>query len=241
MNTLQKLADIETKVGNIETKLKLFESLAVGQPKLAQEVGNIKMDLNTINKAVKNIADAVSVRTKNLNDMDNMIITRLMGMEQAYASLSKTIACVLGELADSNVLNQKNVMKRIQKHDEQADREQVEGMLKLKVIEPGEKIENDSLIVVSQTFFPKEEGKEPYIVAEYRSLNLANPEVGTDQKENYIGKAANDVVDLNLPDGMLKTTVLQIYNYVKVYAKGEGEDTPADQPATETPTQPTTN
>jgi hypothetical protein len=241
MNTLDKIAKIEQSLASLTPKLAVFEKLAMSMPTINQDVGNLRKDLATLTKAIQNITEGVNVRHKNLNEQNNAIITRCMGLESSFASLSKMFAAVVTELSETKVLNQKNVMTNLRKSQEENDRGQVEGMLKLKIIEESPVIESESMVIVSQTFTPKDESKTPEIISEYRVLNFANPELEKDTKQNYLGKAANDVVNLNLDDGVLSTTIVQVYSYVKIYAKGEGEpavppgviDSPATSPASE--------
>jgi hypothetical protein len=234
MNTLQKVAEMEEKIATIEQKFTTFQILAIGMPKLVQEVTSIRGDIATLTKALTNIHDAVQKRTSDLGQMDNMIVTRLMGMEQSFASISKMFSAVVSELSDSKALNQRSVMERCRKNDEAAEKERVEQMIQLKVIEPTDKTEvgpKGSLMVLSQTFTSKEGLVD--IVAEYRALELANPQIDEQSKVDYNGKSVGDVVELNLEDGVLKTTILQIYKYVEIYSQSEGEKAPnAEQEAT---------
>lgn len=226
MNTLDKIAKIEQTLATLAPKLAVFEKLAMSMPTVNQDVGNLRKDLATLTKAIQNITEGVNVRVKNLNEQNNAIITRCMGLESSFASLSKMFAAVVTELSESKVLDQKKVMVSLRKSQEDNDREQIEGMIKLKVIEDSPAIDAESVVIVAQTFTPKDESKPAEIISEYRVLNFANPELEKDTKQNYLGKAANDVVNLNLEDGVLSTTIVQVYSYVKIYAKGEGE--PAD-------------
>jgi len=239
MNTLNKIADLEQELGRLKSKFVVFENLAMSMPTVNQDVGNLRKDIVTLTQAIKNITEGVNVRHSKLNEQNNAIITRCMGLESSFASLSKMFAAVVTELSDSKVLDQKKVMVNLRKSQEDNDRQQVEGMIKLKVIEESQSIDNESMVIVSQIFTPADTTKEPDIISEYRVLNFANPELEKDNKQNYLGKAANDVVDLNLPDGVLSTTIVKVYSYVKIYSKGEGEpaapqdvvDSPADAPA----------
>ena len=115
-------------------------------------------------------------------------------------------------------------MERCRKADEKQEKERVTEMLKLKVIVATDKTEvgpRGSLAVISQTFTAKD-GKVD-IVAEYRALELTSASVVDEMKETYTGKVVGDVVELNLPDGILRTTILEIYKYVEVYATGGAE------------------
>lgn len=224
MNTLQDVADMKQKMATIESKLTVFQSLATGMPKLVQEVTSIRADIATLTKAIQNVVEGVQKRTGDLSQMDNMMMTRIMGMEQSFASLSKMFSAVVSELSDAKVLNQGAVLERIRKADETQEKQRVEEMLQLKVIEKSDKTEvgpKGSLIVLSQNFTDKE-GKVD-IVAEYRALELSRPEIDEKTKADYAGKSVGDVVELNLEEGVLRTTILEIYKYVEVYAQGEAE------------------
>jgi hypothetical protein len=238
MNTLQQVADMAEKIKTIEQKFIIFQTLAVGMPKLVQEVTTTRGDIATLTKAIQNVHDAVKKRTGDLSQMDNMIVTRLMGLEQSYASLSKMFSAVVSELSDNERLDQKSVLERCRKGDEALEKQRVEEMLKLKVIEPTDKVEvgpKGSLIVLSQKFTNTNGIVD--IVAEYRALEMANPQIDEKTKADYNGKVSGETVELNLPDGVLRTTIQQIYKYVEVYSKGE-DATPAEQAAEQPSAQP---
>jgi hypothetical protein len=240
MNTLQKIADLETAVANLAAKQQMFEVLASGVPTLKQEIGSVTNDQRQIIKAVEGLIHGVNKKTSDLAGMDNMLVTRLMGLEQSYASLSKTLGAIVSELSDSKILNQESVMARLRKGEEAADKERTEQMVQLKVLQEAPEILPDSLIVVAQTYTDKE-GKVD-LIAEYRSMELSSPMIDEETRKNYVGKKANDVVELNLEDGVLKTTILQVYSYVQKFAEGQAEQPAQAEEAVEVeqPAQPET-
>lgn len=228
MNTLQKVAESEARINVLEKKLAVFEVLATGMPQVTQEVGRLNGDIATLSQSIKNIVDGINKKTKDLSEMDNMVITRLMGLEQSYASLSKTLAAIVSELSDSKVLNQESVMVRLRKSDEAADRDRTAQMVQLKVIQEVEEVVPDSLVAISQTFTDKE-GKVD-VVTDYRTMEIGSPMIDEETRKNYVGKRASDVVELNLEDGVLKTTILQVFSYVQKFAESQGENlTKADK------------
>jgi hypothetical protein len=232
VSTLQELADLGQKVANINAKMSVFETLALNQPKLVQEVTSLKSDIATLNRAIENVVHTISKRTSDLGQMDNVMMTRIMGMEQSFASMSKMFSAVVSELSDNKLLDQKSVLTRCRKSDEANDQERVQQMLQLKVIESADKVEigeKGSLIVISQTFTHKT--GEVETVADYRALDLVNPELDPKIKESYADKSAGDVVELNLQDGVLQTTIKQIFKYVEVYAQGEAEQANSSEQA----------
>jgi hypothetical protein len=206
MSTLQKISDLEQK-------LSVFETLATTMPKVVQDMTRINSDLAQVSQAIKLVSENNIKRTNDLAQMDNMVITRLMGLEQSYASLSKTLAAIISELSDSKVLNQNAVMVRLRKSDEAADKARIEQLIELKMISPSEEVSQDSLIVVSQEFNLK--SGETDLVAEYRSFELSSPMVEEEVKKSYIGKKIGEVVELSLEEGTLKTKILETYNYVQ--------------------------
>lgn len=214
MNTLQKITELEQK-------LSVFEKMAIGMPKMIQDFSRLSDDVKQINQAIKNVVDGINKRTGDLSQMDNLIITRQMTLEQSLASLSKTCAAMVAELSETKVLDQDSVLARLRKSDEAADKARVEKLIEQKVLKASDAIEKTSLLVVSQTF-TYTDGKVDTI-AEYRSIDLASPDIDEETRKNYIGKREKDVVELNLKDGILKTTILQVYDYVQVYAESKGE------------------
>ncbi len=218
MNSLQKIADLEGK-------LAVLERMVVGVPKLLQDYTRLSDDVKQINQACRNLIDVINKRTGDLANMDNIVITRQMALEQSLASLSKTCAAMVSELSDTKVLNQEAVMERIRKSEEDSDKKRIEQMEKQKIITPAEAAKADSMLIIAQTFTAKD-GKVD-LVSEFRSSDLSNPELDEETRKNYVGKRSGDVVELNLDDGVLKTTILQVYDYVQ--AVGEPKDV-AQQP-----------
>lgn len=225
MNALQKIAEFEAK-------LSALEKLALGMPKMVQDFTRLSDDVKQINQGVRNLIDVINKRTGDLAQVDNVIVTRQMALEQSLASLSKTCAALVAEMVETKVLNQDNVMVRIRKSDEDSDKKRIEKMVEQKVLVVSDEVKEDSMLIVAQTFTPKDGGPVD-VVSEYRSSDLSSPEIAEETRKNYVGKRSGDVVELNLEEGVLKTTVLQIYDYVQVYAESKGEDAPkgeAQQP-----------
>jgi hypothetical protein len=222
MNALQGFA-------KLEQRMSALEKLCMGMPKVVQDFSRLSDEMKQINQACRNLIDVINKRTGELAQVDNMIITRQMALEQSLASLSKTCAAMVAELSDTQVLNQQNVMTRMRKSDEESDKSRVDKMLEQKVLKPGELITKDSLIIVSQVF-TSTEGVDD-VVADFRSIDMSNPDIPEETRVNYVGKQANDIVELNLEKdgGVLKTTILQVYDYVPVYAESKGEDNPKDE------------
>lgn len=229
MNTLQKITEFEQR-------LAMLDKLVIGMPKMIQDFSRLSDEMKQINQAVKNVVDAINKRTGELAQVDNMVITRQMALEQSLASLSKTCAAMVAELSETKTLDQNAVMVRMRKSDEDMDKKRVERMIEQKVLAEGTAITKESLIVVSQIFTAKDGTVD--VVADFRSIDMSSPEIDDETRENYIGKVTSDEVELNLEDGVLKTTILQVYSYVQVYAESKGEDAPKDEAAqTEATTQ----
>jgi hypothetical protein len=218
MNTLQDIADTMQKVALLEQKLQAIEILALSMPKAAQDMSNVTLDIQQLTRAIQTMTDVINKRTSELAQMDNMLITRQMGLEQSVASFSKTLAAIASELSDTNLLDQTSVVTRIRKSDERSDQERVAQMEKMGVIRLTDKSTSESLLVVSQTF-TKTDG-QPETVSEFRSVDLSS-EVTPDAMPQYVGKSPGDVLELKLEDGVLQTTVLQVYDFVKVQAVAE--------------------
>lgn len=228
--TLQKFAEAEARIKSMEDRLDLFEKLTTSVPKLVQDVSKLLNQTSGMTAALQSHVTAINAlnkRTKDLGEMDNMVITRLMGLEQSMASLSKTLYAVVEELTGTNTLDQDAVMLRLRKSEEAADKQRVEKMVEQNILKQADEVSNLSIIVVSQVFTEKD-GTEK-VVSEYRSIDLASAEVQGVSQTKYAGKRANDTVELNLDEGVLKTTILQIYNYVEVLANFDGQQPAAPE------------
>lgn len=222
MNTLQKITDIEAQIENLNAKLKTFEILVTHVPNLSQDIGYVKQDIQQLSDAIKNVVNTVTKRTKDLGDMDNMIITRMMGLEQSYSSIAKTLTAVVSELSDSKVLDQSAVMTRIRKGEENLDKQRIANMLQMKIIQPIEVVAKDSLIVISQVFIAEDGSKDT--ICDYASYELSNTDLKESDRANYINKSpgAEFLIPVaateNNVAGNLRTTIQCIYEFVQVYA-----------------------
>jgi hypothetical protein len=226
MNTLQKISELEAKIS-------VLTKMTVEFPKLVQDFTRLADDMRQMNEAIRKTHEVILTRTAQLSGTDNTIITRMMGQEASLASLSKTMAAIVAELVDNKSVDNDSVMTRIRRLDEGNDQIRIEKMVEQKVLEEAEFIGLESTLVVAQTFtFSKDangfSAGDVDVVSEYRSVDLTSPDIPEDDKKSYIGKCKNDTVELNLDDGVLKTTILKIYNYVKVYASKQGEDPSQD-------------
>lgn len=202
MSTLQKLEDAFAKINELQTKITQLE----------QENGQTKQATQNIINAINSIVEGVNGKNRELSEMGNATINRLMGLEQAHAAISKTISAVVSELSDSGNLDQNSVMTRLRKSDEAADKARIDQMLQLGVIAESNTVNSDSLITVSQTFTP--EGKEATIIAEYRSYELASELLDETAREKYVGKNVGDVVEIDVDGGKLSTTIIGSYSLV---------------------------
>ena len=222
MNTLQKITDIEAQIENLNAKLKTFEILVTHVPNLSQDIGYVKQDIQQLSDAIKNVVNTVTKRTKDLGDMDNMIITRMMGLEQSYSSIAKTLTAVVSELSDSKVLDQSAVMTRIRKGEENLDKQRIANMLQMKIIQPIEVVAKDSLIVISQVFIAEDGSKDT--ICDYASYELSNTDLKESDRANYINKSSGAeflipvAATENNVAGNLRTTIQCIYEFVQVYA-----------------------
>jgi hypothetical protein len=202
MSTLQKLEDAFAKINELQTKITQLE----------QENGQTKQATQNIINAINSIVEGVNGKNRELSEMGNATINRLMGLEQAHAAISKTISAVVSELSDSGNLDQNSVMTRLRKSDEAADKARIDQMLQLGVIAESNTVNSDSLITVSQTFTP--EGKESTVIAEYRSYELASELLDETAREKYVGKNVGDVVEIDVDGGKLSTTIIGSYSLV---------------------------
>lgn len=202
MSTLQKLEDAFAKINELQTKIAQLE----------QDNGQTKQATQNIINAINSIVEGVNGKNRELSELGNATVNRLMGLEQAHAAISKTISAVVSELSDAGNLDQNSVMTRLRKSDEAADKARIEQMIKLGVIAESNTVNSDSLITVSQTFTP--EGKETTTIADYRSYELASELLDDSAREKYVGKNVGDVVEIDVEGGKLSTTIIGSYSLV---------------------------
>lgn len=196
MNTLEKVSKLEAKISVLETMVQ----------NLVSSNGSLEK-LNLLEKQNREIFAIIS-------EKQDLIVNRIMSIEQSFAAMAKTVNAVIQELEESSTLNSNNVMKKIRAMDERAEKERVKTMLEVGAIEATTLINENSMLAVSQTFHS--EGQASELVSEYRVYELNSPLNTKETVEAFTGKSVGDVVEITVPEGKIATTIVEVYNYKKM-------------------------
>jgi DNA-directed RNA polymerase subunit H (RpoH/RPB5) len=186
MNTLDKVLTLETKVTDMQSAL-----------------GNFQVQAQQV----------IQILNANMQKQD-LVVNRLMSIEQSFAAMAKTMNAIVQELEETKVLNSSSVMKRIRTMDESAEKARVSAMLEHKAIQKAEVITENSMLVTSQII--KKQDGQTEVVAEYRVFELSSPMHDKEVVQKFIGKSVGDVVEITTSDATLCTTILEAYDHVQM-------------------------
>lgn len=207
MNTLDKISKMEAKLGVLET---MVQNLLPS---------NNNMDkLSLLEKQNREIFGIIS-------EKQDLVVNRIMSIEQSFAAMAKTLNAVIQELEANNAINSSNVMNRIRLMDEKAEQDRVQTMLGAGAIEETEVINENSMLVVSQTL--QREGQMLETISDYRVYELNSPLNSKETIDAFLGKTAGNVVEITINEGTIFTTILKVYDYKKMEAQNieQGSET----------------
>jgi hypothetical protein len=208
MNTLDKIAKLESEVS-------MIKQLIASVPSDAQTLSSVNQNVAILAQNQKENAEKTNKIFSMVGQKQDLVVQRIMSIEQAIASLGKMLQAVLGELSDNHNLSYDNVQTRIRKYDESQEAVRIKQMLEFGSIKKVEEVSADSTVVVAQSFALKGTGQVS-TVAEYRVYELSSPLNSKEDVDLLVGKKVGDVVTTELADGTLSTTILEIYQQNEV-------------------------
>lgn len=216
MNTLDKIAKLESEVS-------LLKQMIATVPADSQMLSSVNQGLSNLAQNQKQNVERTNQIFTMIGEKQDLVVQRIMAIEQTIASLGKMLTATLSELADNHELNYNNVSARVRKYDESQEQERVRQLVQFGSIQAVEEVSDKSLIVVSQKFNAKETGEET-TVAEYRVYEVNSPLNSKEEVSKYVGKRSGDSVTVELEDGTLTTTILEVYSQTEVDIKQNVED-----------------
>lgn len=190
MNTLDKITKLESKLNALE---KMMQAMGEANRQLTDRTGQVLND--TAQK-------------------QDLVISKIMSIEQSFATLAKTLNAVVSELDETGKINSNNVVKRIRDMDEYAEAERVRSMLNAGAIAPADLVSENSMLVVAQNL-KKQDGEE-ITVATYRVYELTSPLQTKETVDMFVGKKEGDVVEITTEHGLLSNKIIAIYEHQKM-------------------------
>jgi len=167
--------------------------------------------LERIQKLEESMGQVVA-RVTQPDQMLQMAMNKIVGIEQSVASLGKTLTAVTEELAETETLNSMNVMIRLRRSEDESSRSNVESLLSQDIIEVSDVVSDDSLVALEQKIINMDSG-ESTVLAEYNLIGMASPVTSVVWKDSLLGKSVGDTVkgtNEGAEDELL--TVIAIYS-----------------------------
>jgi hypothetical protein len=192
MTTLERLE-------KLEQELKMLTTVLASVPKMQGTTGDVKL------------IETMNLQLQQVHSFNQLIVQRQMSLEQTLTSLAKTISCTVDELESKQVISGNDVMVRLRKLDENAERNRIQQMIQLKLIKPASFVTEESIIVLSQKVV---RGEQEEIVAEYRVIELPAKLTPKELIADFVGKVVGDVLEQTHEQETLISKIENIYDIV---------------------------
>jgi hypothetical protein len=162
--------------------------------------------LEKIEQMAHDVSIAVQASQKALGSQEIMA-QRVLGFEQASASLGKIVSALTKVLIESGVTTDQQIYKAILKVEEEQDRREVEMALKHDYVEAAEVVTDSSIVVVSQ-----EVVGEPDSKLDYRLYKLMDGSAPTTFIQDIMGRKIGETLMINMAEEkVLSLIVKEIY------------------------------
>lgn len=190
MNTLDKILNIEAKTNSNEKSVAMLEG------------------------ALRDIVAETGRALNAVVQKQDLVVNKIMAIEQSLASLAKTVTAMAMELEESGHLSSDKVYERMRLFDENEEKTRVSKMIGAGAIKKVDLVGENSILVVSQKVkLPDESIKN---IADYRVYELTSPFNDKKTIELFVGKVTGDVVEITSENGLLSTTILEVYEHQRM-------------------------
>lgn len=125
---------------------------------------------------------------RQLSNSNIEISRRIMAMDQAQLSMSKTLAAVSEVLIEKGVISDQDVMDKLRDAEDQSSEKQINQLVESGVLAEGAEITNSSIVVLQQQ-------SEEKIIANYYVVEMNSRVVAAPLKELLMGKTVGDEFD----------------------------------------------
>lgn len=226
-STLQRILALEEQLTKATGMLKSIETLVPTMLKLEQDTSSLRESINRISEAVANVNKAMVNRTNSLNSNLGMLSGNLKVLEDTVSFYSQSLGALVVELVDSEVISPDAIRQRVQDSEDASVKDAVEQSIKIGALKEADQVGEDTLVVVSQVFV-KSDGTEQK-VSGYKAFESAGEALSKETKEAFLGKKVGETIEFTEEGGVLKSTVLAVYNHVEVKKDGESQQQPTAQ------------
>ena len=169
--------------------------------------------LEKIEKMEHDVSIAVQASQRALGSQE-IVAQRILGFEQASASLGKIVSALTKVLIEAGVTTDQQIYKAILKVEEEQDRREVEVLLAHGIVEASEVVGETSIVVVSQEIEGDEASKLDYRL--YKLMDGSAPEAFV---KDVLGRSVGETLVVNMADDRKLTLVLkEVYSLKPVEA-----------------------
>jgi hypothetical protein len=169
--------------------------------------------LEKIERMEQDIVIAVQASQRALGTQE-IVAQRILGFEQASASLGKIVSALTKVLIDTGVTTDSQIYKAILKVEEEQDRREVEVLLSHNVVEAVDTVSEKSVVVVSQEVVGEPESKIDYRL--HKIMDGSAPEAFV---QDILGRKVGETLQINMAeDKVLLVVVKEIYSLKEVEA-----------------------
>jgi hypothetical protein len=128
---------------------------------------------------------------RELDDRTSMLADKTVGLEQATASIGKTLAALSDELTSTKALDSKAVLNRLREAEDNNARRQINSMLSSGYLEQSNTVEQDSLVVVAHAISLPDGTSDT--TSSFTIVSMLSGAADPKLKELLLGKNAGDV------------------------------------------------
>jgi hypothetical protein len=157
-----------------------------------------------------------------------------MNTETATGVLGKTLTALIYVMKDKHLVQDHEILERMQKMDEDEDKRQITAALQKKAITVAEVSGPASIVVVKHIMIPTEDPK-PITISAYRVVELPAAMTPPATREAMSGKKVGETAKLSGPGGDNLFTFLEIYDIANVEQKGEAAESSQNTGAEQQP------
>lgn len=143
-------------------------------------------------KRVEKLEVALSQLESELSDRTSFLANKLTGLEQAVASMGKTLAALSDELTSTKALDSKAVLTRLRDAEDNNARRQVDSLLTSGYLEESlGSVEHDSLVVVGHSLNLLDGTRD--VTSNFTIISMLSGAADPKLKELLLGKNSGDV------------------------------------------------
>jgi prophage DNA circulation protein len=219
MNTLQRVADIESEMSKLKGTLAMAQTLSTSLPRIEQSLAALT---STVQELIEQSNKALTSHRQMIQTTANQNVA----LEQSVIQLGRTLTAITEELTATFGFNQSNVTARIRKIEDDLEKDRIKNLLTYKAIQPSEVVNEQSIVIASESFTPKAENGEAQTEqkSDYLVLELASQHNDRKIVSDFLGKKAGDTVSIEIEQGTITLLVKEVYEYAqKIESQGETE------------------